>query len=166
MLTRNFYNFVMANTANAIITEGYTCHTGVKTDAKPYSSAYPLIKIYNLTTNISDSGYGVNIGSGTTPPTAMDYTLETPIISGFGVVQPSSGAISREDDCTQWSATYAITNIGTENMTISEIGLFGQSTANNVVRVLYDRTVLEAPIVIEPGHCKMVTYTIQFNYPA
>ena len=167
MLTRNFYKFAMANMANASFSKGYTDYEGNSLSTYPSTTAYPLTAIHELNRTVSDTTYGVHIGSGTTAPSGDDYNLEAPITSGFSVVKPSSGAVSAEDDCIKWSATYAITNTGTAPLTICEIGLFGKghSTQTAAYRCLYDRTVLEAPIVIEPGQCKMVTYTIQFDYP-
>lgn len=167
MLTKNFYSYAMAMGTNTTIVNGYVDYEGTTQDACPAADVVPFSAMYNLTAENSETTYGVMIGSGSTPAAVDDYHLEAPITDGFGVVKPQNGAISSEEACVKWSATYAITNTGAEPLTIREIGLFGRCgiSLSLVKRALYDRTVLERPIVIEPGHSKQVTYTIWLNYP-
>ena len=168
MLTKNFYSWVFTQATVEGVMNGYIDWHGNTVTTLYNSSLTPLKTINYPRKTIGDATYGVYIGSGTTPPKGDDYDLEFPITDGFDVRYPSAGSVSREADCIKWSATYAITNINTAPLTICEIGLFGEGrcAAGTAVRILCDRTVLEAPIVIEPGQCKQVTYTIQFDYPA
>lgn len=167
MLTRNFYSWALTIATNKSIPNGYINYKGDSMNTNPATTTYPFETIYNLTKSIADTTYGVHLGSGATPPSGEDYNLEAPITSGFDVVKPSAGSVSYEGSCVTWSATYAITNTGTAPMTIAEIGTFGRgyNTEGKSVRTLFDRTVLEAPIVIEPAQCKQITYTIRINYP-
>lgn len=168
MLTKNFYSWVFTQATTEGVMNGYIDWNG-NTVATLYAATNTPLKTINTPKKvINDTSYGVLIGSGTTPPKGDDHDLESPITTGFDVRYPSAGSVSREADCIKWSATYAITNTNTAPLTICEIGLFGEGRceAGTAVRILCDRTVLEAPIVIEPGQCKQVTYTIQFDYPA
>ena len=57
--------------------------------------------------------------------------------------------------------TIELTNDVSVAISVSEIGLFGQSTSSNTRKpVLYERTVLETPIVIEPGETKVIRYWV------
>lgn len=56
-----------------------------------------------------------------------------------------------------------ISNVGTEDITIREIGLFvGFSNSLNDV-FLFDRTVLKEPVIIKPGETKTIQYTIDYS---
>lgn len=110
---------------------------------------------------------GVRIGSGVTPATADDYTLESIITSGLSVVKPSAVTVTKENDCVAVYATYTVTNTGKTAVHISEIGLYAAAYYSTSLAkpALADRTVLESPITINPGEAKPITYTIRLNYP-
>lgn len=167
MLTTNFYNYVMTNMTGCPIPNGFTTYMGEKRNTYAFPSASPFANIGILKTVMDEDTFGVTIGTGTKAPAVEDFNLEAPLVSGFKVVNPGEGSMSCEEDCVKWTATYAITNTGAEPIRISEIGLFaeGYSGQSAAIRTLYDRTVLEEPIVIDPGHCKHITYTICFQYP-
>ena len=169
MLTKNFFNFVMAQTALSTVNgNAMVDYTGAAfaSNFNTTSNCTGLKSIATLAASaISTSNPGVRIGNGVTPPTVDDYNLESMITSGFTCTNPSAPAISLENDGVSISATYGITNTGTTAMTISEIGLFGKITNSNITVFLLERTVLESPITINPGETKQVTYTIRFNYP-
>lgn len=172
MLTKNFYNWVMANLTKREITNGY-----VTPDGKVYNavrSTQPISYMWEhmdyLVIDNAPTNYlyvGVRIGTGVTPATADDYTLESVINSGLSVVNPQDVTVTRENDFVAVYATYTVTNNGTTAVAISEIGLFcaGVYTSSTMVPILADRTVLESPITINPGEAKPITYTIRFNYP-
>lgn len=167
MLTKNFYSYTMTMGTGMPISNGYVDYQGNPMNAYPVPDVVPFSALYNLTDEDTETSFGVMIGSGSALVTPEDYHLEAPITTGFAVVKPNNGVISNEEACVKWSATYAITNTGTEPMTVCEIGLFGRcgDSLSTSKRGLFDRTVLEAPIVIQPGHSKQVTYTLCLNYP-
>lgn len=120
--------------------------------------------------------YGVAFGSGTTPATENDYTLEHQV-TGFTASTPS---IETVYDTENWKIKarmdYSIANDTGADITISEIGLFDRSYSSNVrgdtvstsaantIAVLFDRTVLAQPITIPDGGAATVRY--EFVYDA
>lgn len=166
MLTKNFYNAVIAGMAGKQINNALRSYDGTVYPA--YSTLANVgLFMYNLsvTTGIST---GVRIGKGVTPPTQDDYTIENQITSGITVTTPSSLSAGFEDGCIVMSCTYGLTNTGTTAVSISEICLFGYFNTTNTSNqklCMVDRTVLESPITIKPDESKQVTYSIRFNYP-
>lgn len=171
MLTKNFYNYVMAHLTNRTIANGYVFPDGTTVDAKRVNSASTYmwdkmgsIQIGGIPTVFS--GVGARIGTGITPATADDCTLESVITSGLTVQSASSVTVTRENDFVAAYAIYTLSNNGTTAVSISEIGLFCTPDGSGTTKpILMDRTVLEKPIVINPGEAKPITYTIRFNYP-
>ena len=115
--------------------------------------------------SIAYSKSGVIIGSGTTAPTINDYALESRITTPLS----SSGTITTtyNDNSVTHTSVFTITNNHTEEITISEIGIFNSSTAKSGEKYAYllERTVLETPITISSGGVGQVTYTITINLP-
>lgn len=173
MLTKNFYNFVMAYVSRCTIADGYRDISGDVKKAAPSSATqymFDYMKVLTLTTSTntgssSTKGNGVRIGTGVTPATKDDYQLENQITSGISIVNPSGITAKMEDGYVEVSATYTVTNTGTTAIAVSEIGLFGDAMSGNYTLIMYDRTVLESPIVLNPNQPKTLTYTIRFNYP-
>ena len=119
---------------------------------------------------------GIYFGSGTTPASEDDYTIEDVITSGITVtVSPNdgSGAYYYDADSNSESAylTYTITNTGSSAITISEICTFSNfstgsdygASASSTFLFLVDRTVLDVPLVIEAGASGVLRYEIIFN---
>jgi hypothetical protein len=96
----------------------------------------------------------VFFGTGTTPPTYDDYSLSGEIISGLTITT----SVTNENNGTEITALYTITNTSGADVTIGEIGLF-------FMKYMIDRTVLETPLTITNGSIGQLTYTIQLNYP-
>lgn len=119
---------------------------------------------------------GVFFGSGTTPPSKTDYTLEIPITSGLNVDNPST-LIEQSYGNGQYAfiSNFVLTNTSNDNISVSEMGLivplYGYNSVNggNVTSVtnwsfaLMERTVLDEPVVILPSESKLITYKIIFN---
>ena len=172
MLTKNFYNWLFSLATKKEIANGYTDYTGATANAYPYTSMNSLSVIDNLhylsIGTMSSSAYGVKLGTGVTPATFNDYTLENVIIEGLSVANQESILLNAESDNSSVSATYSIKNISSEPINISEIGLFNRAYVDGSTTrklVLLERTVLEEPITIAPGQTKQITYTIRMNYP-
>lgn len=113
----------------------------------------------------------VSIGKGATPATENDYKLETPYTDadGLAVTSGKVNIVNGENEDVL-SNTYMITNNGTENAVISEIGLFldapvaSGSTATGK-RILAERTVLDDPVTVAPGDSATIKYEIVVKYP-
>ena len=128
-----------------------------------------------LCKNIGTSGHdktyfgtmdGIYFGSGTTPATKDDYTLESPITSGLSISSPTTLSYGNSSDGIHTcSAAFTIANTTDSDISISEVGLFTpiNSTSGSYYSVLMERTVLTEPITIPSGGTKIVNYKITFN---
>jgi hypothetical protein len=108
---------------------------------------------------------GLYFGSGTTPATKEDITLESLIASGLTI---ANGNIFFENDANGRhviSVDNVLTNTTDAPITISEIGLISgvANSSSKYTQVLFERTVLSSPITIAPGESKLITYKITFN---
>ncbi len=102
-------------------------------DTSGTSRAYPYMStstLYLLAVNAGqgNQGYGILVGSGTTPVSRDDYKLVSQIAHGSDVGQLSYGAVTVEDpDGTPPDTVFRVirtfTNNTTESITVSEIGL-------------------------------------------
>jgi hypothetical protein len=111
---------------------------------------------------------GIWLGSGTTPPTEMDYNLESRITSGLAV----SGTVVTYDADQNGNPylvyLFSLTNTSSSTITISEIGYVQQMSGSGYGSdsyILLDRTVLENPITIEPGEDAAVKYELKAILP-
>lgn len=111
---------------------------------------------------------GLYFGSGTTPATKEDYTLESPITSGLSIVNGDFHIENGVSGQYSISRDYVVTNTSENDITISEIGCFGgwPLGTSEYHQVLWERTVLSSPITIPAGESKAVTYKITFNQPS
>lgn len=179
MLTNNYYSFL-----------GMCLTSNVTTTYHPFTTTDGDIKYYRYFTNqatsyvesglgFSGSNYVVNsvkeggivFGDGNTAPTLSDYTISGKIIKGLTVSVIKSADID-EPGTTSKSVLYTITNGNDTAVTIREVayiyGLYGyngNSSTLNSNYIMLDRTVLDAPITIDPGSVGQITYTINLGYP-
>lgn len=128
----------------------------------------------NSSTSSNPSGVGVYFGSGSTPATKDDYTLESPINSSFSRESVSSLTLITDDpNVYSYVVTYTLKNISNSDINIYEMGVItGVTSSSNFTPtastnvwwpVLMERVVLTEPITIHPGEMKSVTYKITFN---
>lgn len=108
---------------------------------------------------------GVYFGTGSTPASKADYTLESPITSGLSISSGTRLYADEGNGVHSYHATFVVKNTGSAEINISEIGLFSSvnSSTSKFYCVLMERTVLDAPITIAPGETKLVTYKLTFN---
>ena len=98
------------------------------------------------------------MGTGTTPPTYSDFRIETPVeSSGY-----SNNSYSISADCQQ-VLTQSYTNKSSEDITVTELGLFVSDEASNenAAKALLTRNVI-SPVTIKPNETK--TFTIKIDY--
>lgn len=119
--------------------------------------------------NAANNG-GVVFGTGNAAPTLDDYKLSGDIVSGVTVTSALKKSTVENDHVL--SCTYTITNGSTSTKTISEVGFWGMmcnstsgTSFSNRYAVLFERTVLDTPVVIEPQGVGVVVYTIRLNEP-
>ena len=124
------------------------------------------ISIANLMRTIRSGSYneGVVFGTGNVEPTINDYTLSGEIVGNI------SGSVSTEIiDNETIKAIYAVTNNGSDSVTIGEIGICFKADSygygNGGGFAMFDRTVLETPITIEPGGIGQITHLITMKTP-
>ena len=168
MLTKNFYSFVLIKGLKRNIPNSLTTTNGtVRDHSYYYNDTSDWIFNAMSSFNTRDTDYGVRIGTGTTPATVGDYNLEVPITAGVSFNNSSSTVFNMDDDGCSVYATSGVTNTGTETLSVSEIGLFAKLyyASGTMCVAMVDRTVLDEPIVINPGETKQLTYTIRMNYP-
>ena len=121
--------------------------------------------ITRMATTISTSYPGIIIGTGDTPPTLDDYCLSGDLITSF------TSSVVPTYECNDSGATLTalctITNSGSKAFTIREVGVFGKAGSSSSASdaCLVERTVLDAPLTIDPSGVGQLTYTIKFNYP-
>ena len=109
---------------------------------------------------------GVYFGTGSTPASLADYTLESPITKGLAFAGGLEGDSAYKDGKAEVTARYIVTNTSDAEINIWEIGCFvpvQMSTNSSYQVVMMERTVLTEPITIPPGESKMVTYKVAFN---
>jgi hypothetical protein len=133
---------------------------GKNTDGASYASLHKVRTSYN-------SYGGVVFGTGTTPPTKDDYKLSGTLLTTFSY---SAGVSYEYDDTgTTIRAIYTITNTGSNDITIGEIGLMSNmyDASSQVAsrKGFIERTVLDTPVTIPAGGIGQVVYTIRINYP-
>jgi len=134
----------------------------------PGPSTNPSTSI--ITSTLTETSSGVAFGSGNTPPTENDHTLETPIYGLSGTVN-----LTTEYDSTNFRFSrqleYTISNNTGADVIIREIGKFvtsytsstkGASTTSNAKSFLVDRTVLDTPVTIPNGEASIVRYVFEF----
>ncbi len=102
--------------------------------------------------------FGVNssarIGTGTTEPKTTDYNLESEIDSTKYIESISVAADNTWDSTNGLSVVCNITNKSDENITFSEIGLFGNSYGTGAAVMMYARKVFDTPKILTPGETK------------
>lgn len=120
----------------------------------------------DMTSNVKSNStdyYGhwiLYIGTGTTPPTEEDYILENPVAFPCPVIPQ----ISRGSNLTTLLITYTYQNDTEETKTITEIGLCARvnsaTTAGGSPAVLFNRRLLDHPVVMVPGSSATFSFTI------
>lgn len=174
MFTKNWYKFIGYCTAHNedetyVAMDGTTKRSFSGSDLSPgfgvNENSYKLPSLYFLRNYFSG---GVIIGTGNVPPTYNDCTLSGDMITAF-TSTTNKVTHSLDDSGPSVTAEYTITNNGTKAFTIGEIALashVGNSASTGITHAcLFERSVLEVPITLEPGGVAKLTYTLRFNYP-
>lgn len=108
-------------------------------------------------------GLGVFAGAGTKPVANDDHTLESLIpYSDSGLTLISHTINTKPDKDTIAIYTITVKNNGTEELNVSEIGLFtqiGHEDKTKCLKFLCARDVFE-PVVLQPGEVKPFSLTV------
>ena len=133
--------------------------TTLFTNSNSYKSPGRDITYYEGSTttvypaNFYSSNASMRIGTGTTPAKRTDYKLESEIssenyTSNYNVVATTSYDI--ENSSLTIQATF--TNIGSEDLLVSEVGAFGSNMPQ--FSFMWARKVFDQPITIAVGETK------------
>lgn len=131
-----------------------------------YIPGSDTIRSDSITTYNNTAGF--YIGSGTNPPAATDYCLQSRITSGFSASTTKSFVDDNGTPTLQVIMT--ITNTSASDLTIAEIGHFrimkatptqysGSSSRNDAY--MTERNVLATPIVLAPNDYTTIKYTAE-----
>lgn len=113
----------------------------------------------STTTSVKNTASrGVVIGSGTDEENISDIKL-------VNRIDPSKVSMNVvtvvNDDRTEFVKTITITNLSSDDITISEVGLQVSSTnGSQTFAILVDRTLLAEPVTIPSGGVGQVIYTL------
>lgn len=174
MFTKNFDKIILSaisqKNINSINVLGNS--TSIRSNANSLQIGYSSYSVYHPAMNRVNTSYnsygGVIFGTGTTSPTRDDYCLSGDIITTIST--SSIGGFTKDDDGLTGEYTYTVTNTGSSDITIGEIGLITSTYSNTSYtaaeyKFLVERTVLETPITIPAGGVGQITYTIRMNFP-
>jgi hypothetical protein len=177
MITQSYINLLIGQATNApmpiVDYNGNTRYAAYASTAGQADglSLYEMMENPYKNTSLNSVVNNVVFGAGNAVPTIDDYTIND-FISGLTVTVQRTWIA--DDNGGSVTAVYTITNPKSEDVTISEIGLFSKTSTratadtnglNVYTPVLCDRTVLDTPVTIPAGGIGQVTYTIRMNYP-
>lgn len=123
---------------------------------------------YNYISNaVGGNDAGFLVGSGDTPATENDYCLESKINGLTGSISNFTTAFDTELNCYYQSFTLTLTNPGSSDVVIKELGRIvscyttntkGSSTVSARQAYLLERIVLDNPVTIEAGGSGVIMY--------
>jgi len=127
-----------------------------------------------LNAGSGNSSYGIVVGTGTTPPTALDYKLENQIANGTGSGQleygshsfnPSSGTVATSGNTSSIQISRQFTNGSGTSITVSEVGMITivNNTSGTQYYVLIVHDLLSSPITVANLSVLQITYTISIT---
>ena len=140
--------------------QGYFVKKSIS-DLRATSTAY---------TTSSQGSEGVYFATGSEPESPENCAISGDIITTYSATVKRT--YSYDESGVTATFVYTITNTGTEAFTIGEVGVIGYMNTKHysytryyIEYFLWDRTVLETPITIEPGGVGQVTYTVRNVLP-
>lgn len=104
----------------------------------------------------------VILGDGDTAPTVNDVALSGNLITDFSA---TTSINVNDSDGIVLTAQYDITNTGASAFTVKEIALTRCGITTSLVSgnyIMLERTVLSAPVTIQPSETKSIIYRIKF----
>ena len=155
MLVRGFYNFCKKVSSSASFK-----YIGTDGNVKQADSGYYINAIIasNIQQTTSTNRCILQLGNGTTKETFYDYCLESPIDDSLFSNQTAtcSNYNSEPTNKCLLQVSHTVCNASGEPITVSEIGIILKD-------LLVTRTVLDQPVIIEPG--KYATFTDVIEMP-
>jgi hypothetical protein len=128
------------------------------------TSYYPWITV---NAGNGDDSYGIQVGSGTTPPTISDITIESLIRNGNSAGQLAYGAMTTIPPVINSSNNTGYTQIqrvfinqSSASITITEVAVVA-SFGGTPCKYLIIHDLLPTPVTLQPNGSVTITY--QFN---
>lgn len=155
MLVRGFYNLCKR------ICNSSSIFKYIGTDGNVYSgdSGYSIGRIMasNILQTNADRSI-LQLGNGTTKESFYDYCLESPIDDSLFSNQTAvySNYVNEPTNKCLLQVSHTVCNASDKPITVSEIGIILKD-------LLVTRTVLDKPVIIEPG--KYATFTDVIEMP-
>lgn len=113
-------------------------------------------------TSVDNGSACLVLGTGTVPPALSDHDLSGSYVRNFSATTYFSSVLSEDDTYCEATSIMTVTNAGSEDVTIGEIGAVYRTAYKTV---MYDRTLLDVPLTIPAGGIGKITYTIRMVYP-
>lgn len=128
----------------------------------------PRCRTFPVETQSSDTepAFGVYFGSGSTPATKADRTLENPISSGLTFTSIDNYKIlPKNNGRYDVVVTFILKNTTGAEINVYEIGVVTPLAGGTYTYypVLMERTVLTKPVTIPAGEKRAIEYRIVFN---
>lgn len=160
MLTNNFAGLVSLNCQSSSANYN-VCKT---TDGKPASGGYSWLRsimpnslLLKNAPSSSATGVYIVLGTGTTPATAADISLEN-VTEDYEIITQTKD-IPQIFSSSIMTITRVIRNTGNAPLTISEVGLYASYANAFTGGMMLAREVIE-PVTLEPGEKHSFTMDI------
>lgn len=188
MFTRNLWELLRVNTQMPATGISYTAPYGNLANIKAidgtaftylFNGRYWNGNWNNIMTGVKNFyapflGMSARVGTGITPSAPDDYSLETDVTSSFSATTSAINQTTNEEGHFVITATWTGTNTGTDDLTITEIGLIKKlgdktdntttspTSSNPVLRdVLIARHLLATPVLVPAGQGTTINVQIE-----
>lgn len=145
MVLNNFKNWFKMAINNKTMSGGGIGYTGQSFNMGTGAFLNTIIKSTNYISS-SSTCFTVLYGKGKTAPTLNDYAMEDIITEGW---EHTSLTVERTNDATV--VIDVITNNGTEDIELNELGLNAKVGSSSVPSRLMFREVFDKPITLKPN---------------
>lgn len=168
MVTRNFRNLMAMCLQSSANNYGALSIQDVSGAVRYSVGNFTFPASRTVTPTLVAATEGISVGVGLTPAKETDYNLEKTLTSGITIqlTKTSLGVDAPGNPYVEYQIT--VTNTGSSALTITEVGYKqklkaalrpgGTSVTDYVF--LIDRTVLDAPLVLEGGDAGVLVYKL------
>ena len=169
MVTMNWYYVFKSSRGECVLSNvmktwsGNTMNAGYAVSSSNQGIVNDTLLLKQDNVSFSETGTGIVLGSGTTPPTLHDYRLVSLITSGL---TPTVSMTYDEEENLVYKIT--LTSTASEPISIGEIGIragFYAGSNSGLNYALMERTVLDEPVTIPAGGVGIVEYAIRMQMP-
>lgn len=128
---------------------------------------------FGLLTSISNTSTGWAFGTGTTPATEDDYTMESIISSGITIGNSDQLTIDTETGKRTYTIIFTLNNTTGSDIEVSEIGYFASAYGSNEINQAYSTSlersymliheVLEEAVTVPANDSAVIRIDFEFN---